>query len=116
MISMTRQANQAGQILLVTLTIGTGTEWTPRKRVLHKELPAGLELFILLMHVVLCLVGTRKMQKIKTRPGQGHFNNVEKCPRRCSQHCHQVVIPGTYLNKKIKNPLMISLAWKIPAW
>ena len=103
MISMTRQANQAGEILLVTLTIGTGTEWTPRKRVLHKELPAGLELFILLMHVVLCLVGTQKMQKIKTRAGQGHFNNVEKRPRRCcSQHCHQVVIPGTYLNKKIK--------------
>ena len=98
MISMTRQANQAGQILLVTLTIGTGTEWTPRKRVLHKNLPAGLELFILLMHVVLCLVGTRKMQRIKTRAGQGHFNNVEKRPRRCcSQHCHQVVIPGTYL-------------------
>ena len=69
MISMTRQANQAGQILLVTLTIGTGTEWTPRKRVLHKNLPAGLELFILLMHVVLCLVGTRKSRE--SRPGQG---------------------------------------------
>ena len=100
MISMTRQANQAGQILLVTLTIGTGIEWTPRKGVLHKEPPAGLELFILLMHVVLCLVDTRKLQKIKTKAEQGHFNNVEKRPRGCcSQHCHQVVIPGRDLLK-----------------
>ena len=97
MISMTRQANQAGQILLVTLTIGTGIEW---KGVLHKEPPAGLELFILLMHMVLCLVDTRKLQKIKTKAEQGHFNNVEKRPRGCcSQHCQQVVIPGRDLLK-----------------
>ena len=77
MISMTRQANQAGQILLVTLTIGTGIEW---KGVLHKELPAGLELFILLMHVVLCLVDTRKLQKIKTKAEQGHFKQCGEAP------------------------------------
>ena len=77
---MTRQANQAGQILLVTLTIGTGIEWTPRKGVLHKEPPAGLELFILLMHVVLCLVDTRKLQKIKTKAEQGHFKQCGEAP------------------------------------
>lgn len=53
MTSYDREANQAGQILLAFLTIGT--DWTPERGAVHKM---SLMLFVLL---VLWLAGTRKM-------------------------------------------------------
>lgn len=73
MISYDRQANQAGQILLAFLTIGT--DWTPERGAVHKM---SLMLFVWL---VLWLAGTRKMQKTEGRGGARSIT-LRRLPRR----------------------------------
>ena len=80
----------------------------PKERGLHKELPAGLELFILLMHVVLRLADTQKMQKIKTEAGKVTLTMWRSAlgdvvPNTATRWSF---LGETYINKKIKNPLI----------